>query len=203
MPKPFGAFWFAGLMDSFGCVEKKIKAVIARSRVPEDPAHSRNTLKWLLKLKPDADMALKIAALGHDIERAVEGEKVQKTIFKDFNSFKKAHALNSARIIKAVMAECQVPPDVSRDVYELISKHETGGDPRSDLLQDADSLSYFEVNLPLYFKRNGWDETLRRSLWGLKRLSPRAREILPAFHYRDEELDRLIKAVFREAGQSH
>ncbi len=37
--------------------------------MPEDPRHAENTLDWLLKLKPDADEALQIAALGHDIER--------------------------------------------------------------------------------------------------------------------------------------
>ena len=52
-----------------------------------------------------------------------------------------------------------------------------GGDPRSDLLKDADSLSYFDVNLPLYFERNGWQETHRRCVWGYRRLSERARSM--------------------------
>ena len=37
------------------------------------------------------------------------------------------------------------------EVSRLVEVHEVGGDPRSDLLKDADSISYFDVNLqPIY-----------------------------------------------------
>ncbi len=49
---------------------------------------------------------------------------------------------------------------------------------RYDLLKDADRLSYLDVNLPLYFERNGWQETHRRCGWGYLRLSPRASSIV-------------------------
>ena len=63
-------------MDDIDCLKNRIEEVIKKSLVPEDPFHSKNTLKWLLKLNPDADEALKIAALGQDIERAIEERKV-------------------------------------------------------------------------------------------------------------------------------
>ena len=50
-------------MDKISLVKRKIEEVIKGSSVPEDPIHSKNTLEWLLKLKPDADESLKIAAL--------------------------------------------------------------------------------------------------------------------------------------------
>ena len=65
-------------MDKINLVKRKIEEVIKGSSVPEDPIHSKNTLEWLLKLKPDADESLKIAALGHDIERADEKQKVRR-----------------------------------------------------------------------------------------------------------------------------
>ena len=65
------------MIDGIKRVKKAIEAVVAESSVPEDPLHSKNTLSWLLKLKPDADEALQIAALGHDIERAIERRKVR------------------------------------------------------------------------------------------------------------------------------
>jgi len=148
-------------------------------------------------MKPDADESLQIAALGHDIERAVEGSKVLKADFADFEAFKSAHALNSARILKAIMFECKAPEDMVNEVYRLVALHETGGDPRSNLLKDADSLSYFEVNLPFYFRRHGWEETLRRSVWGYQRLSPRAQSIVTGFRYSDAEPSRLLEAVLR------
>ena len=46
-------------MDKIDRVKKKIEEIIKKSSVPEDPIHSKNTLQWLLKLKPDADEALK------------------------------------------------------------------------------------------------------------------------------------------------
>jgi len=65
-------------MHSPDCVRKRIEAVISGSSVPEDAPHSKNTLQWLLKLQPAADEALQIAALGHDIERAVNDRKVRR-----------------------------------------------------------------------------------------------------------------------------
>jgi len=70
--------------------------------------------------------------------------------------------------------------------------HETGGDPRADLLRDADSLSYFDVNLPLYHAREGDEETLRRCIWGIRRLSPRARTLLERMVQPDEHLRRIV-----------
>ena len=64
-------------MDKISLVKRKIEEVIKGSSVPEDPIHSKNTMEWLLKLMPDAGESLKIAALGHDIERAIEKRKVK------------------------------------------------------------------------------------------------------------------------------
>ncbi len=52
--------------------KQEIRRVIAGSSVEEDPRHAENTLEWLLKHEPDADEALQIAAMGHDIDRAIE-----------------------------------------------------------------------------------------------------------------------------------
>ena len=166
-------------MPSLARAERRIAQVIAGSDVPEDPRHSRNTLDWLLRLDPNADPALRIAALGHDIERAVEVRKVRRADFTDYDAFKAAHARNSAAMLGGILRECGVGAEtLTREVHRLVCIHEVGGDLRSDLLKDADSLSYFDVNLPLYFERNGWQETHRRCVWGYLRLSPQARSIV-------------------------
>jgi hypothetical protein len=74
------------------------------------------------------------------------------------------------------------------EACRLVEVHEVGGDPRSDLLKDADGISYFDVNLPLYGRREGWAEAKRRSRWGYGRLSPRAREIVMEIGYEEEAL---------------
>jgi 3-hydroxyacyl-CoA dehydrogenase len=79
-------------MKEIECVKKKIEKIIKNCLVSEDPIHSKNTLEWLLKLKPDADEALKIAALAHNIERAIEKRKVKRKDYRDYDKFKNAHA---------------------------------------------------------------------------------------------------------------
>ena len=149
-------------VESIDCVKKKIETIIEKSPVPEDPVHSRNTLEWLLKLKPDTDEALKIAALGHDIERAVEERKVKRRNCKSYDEFKQTHALNSANILVEIMEECNINKELVDDVFYLVQYHEIGGNKRVDVLRNADTLSFFHVNLPYYFVRNGVEETKRR-----------------------------------------
>ena len=190
-------------MDNIDCAKQKIRAVIAGSRVPEDPRHADNTLEWLLRLEPDADQALQLAALAHDIDRAIEEIKVKRTDFDDYDAFKAAHAHNGAEILRSILIRCDVEGDIVDEACHLVEVHEVGGDPRSDLLKDADSISYFDVNLLLYYQREGWAETQRRSLWGYRRLTQRAQEIVKGIEYEEEDLISLMKTVFDRAEKSN
>ncbi|MGB3459500.1 MAG: DUF4202 family protein [Halobacteriota archaeon] len=181
-------------MDNIDCVKKKMEGIIKKSQVPEDPIHSENTLEWLLKLKPDADDALKIAALGHDIERAIAERKVRREDYKDYDEFKEAHASNSAKILAEIMKECKISKKLVDDVVFLVCHHETGGTRRIDILRDADSISFFHVNLPYYFLRNGIEETKRRCLWGYGKLPKNMQEVVVTFNYNDKELESLVMA---------
>jgi hypothetical protein len=179
-------------MDDIDCVKKKIEEIIEKSSVPEDPLHSKNTLEWLLKLKPDADEALKITALGHDIERAIEERKVKREDFSSFDEFKKAHALNSARIMAEIMEECTIGKKLADDIFSLVAHHETGGDEMAEVLKEADTISYFDVNLPLYYARHSVEETKRRALWGYKKLSANLKEVVAKMNYSDKKLASLL-----------
>ncbi len=187
-------------MGSIERVEQRIAELVAASGVPEDPRHSQNTLEWLLELEPDAGAALCIAALGHDVERAIETRKVRREDFADYDAFKAAHARSSADVLREIMRECGVEDEaLTREVHRLVCLHEVGGDPRSDLLRDADGLSFFDVNLPHYFERNGGEETRRRCVWGYLRLSERAMSIAARLAYPSDELKRLMEKAMREA----
>ena len=186
-------------MDSVECTKQKIRAVIAGSKVPEDPLHAENTLDWLLRLEPDADQALQIAALGHDIERALKARKVKRPDFPDYDSFKTAHARVSAEILRGIMEDCGVQQEMAGEVYLLVCRHETGGDSRADLIKNADGVSYFHVNMPLYYQREGWEGTKRRCIWGYDRLSARVKKIVENMAYADEKLTKLLQEAIREA----
>lgn len=189
-------------MDKINLVKRKIEEVIKGSSVPEDPIHSKNTLEWLLKLKPDADENLKIAALGHDIERAIEKRKVRRQDYKDYDAFKDAHALNSANILAEIMQAYDIDKKIIDEVFSLVRHHETGGNGQVNILKDADSISYFEVNLPLYFVRNNLKETKRRCLWGYKRLSDQGKEIVAELNYQNKEIKSLLKVCIDEYDQA-
>ncbi len=181
----------AALPPPLACACRRIREFIRRSRVPEDPRHAENTLEWLLRLAPRADEALQLAALAHDIDRAAP-DKVKREDFTDYDTFKAAHAEHGARLLRAILAHCGVAEPVTEEACRLVRLHEVGGDPRADRLRDADSLSYFDVNLPLYHQREGDAETLRRCIWGVRRLSPRARTLLRGMEQADPHLQALV-----------
>jgi len=189
------------MMDSIECAKRKIRAVISKSGVPEDPVHAENVLDWVLKLRSDADEALQIAALSHDIDRADERRRVRRTDFKDYNAFKAAHANNSAKILKEILHDCHMEQSIIDEACRLVERHEVGGDLRSDLLKDADSISYFEVNLPLYFQREGYEETLKRCIWGYHRLSPKIKEICRNMTYPQYPLVKILKEAIYKASE--
>ncbi len=163
--------------DAIAGARREILEVIERSEVPEDFPHASNTLQWLLKLDPTADQAMQIAALAHDIDRAVTDRKVHRADYPDYDAFKGAHAENSVTLLREILNRHGVEQSIVRETCRLVRLHEIGGCPRSDLLKDADSLSYFDTNLAHYFQREGWAETRRRALWGYRRLSPDARHL--------------------------
>jgi len=190
-------------MDRIEYAKHKIREVIATSRVPQDPMHADNTLEWLLKFDPAADPAMQIAALAHDIDRAVEARKVHRSDFDDYDAFKAEHAQNGAKILREILEDCQVAKPIADEACRLVTLHEVGGDSRSDLLKDVDSISYFDVNMPLYFQREGWDETKRRCVWGYRRLSSQGKEIVKGITYKKQALTRLLNEAIGQAEGKH
>ncbi len=186
------------MLANIECAKQKIRLLIAGSHVPEDPRHAENTLEWLLRLKPDAGEALQMAALAHDIDRAIP-ECIRREEHPDYDAYKAAHARRGARLLRGFLEDCGVESAIVTEACRLVEFHEVGGDPGSDLLQDADSISYFDVNLPFYFQREGWDETKRRSHWGYRRLTPGAQEIVKHIHHEDKVLARLLREVIHES----
>ncbi len=185
-------------MDAIQCTEERIRSIMSRSKVPEDPRHAESTVEWVFRLMPEADRALQLAALGHDVDRAIESRRVRKDCFQSFDQFKAAHALNSSEIVGEILLECGVDEEVRSEVCRLVRLHETGGDERSDVLRNADAISYFQDNLSLYFARNGWEETKRRSLWGFSRISPELQAIVARFSFDSDNLNALLQEVVTE-----
>lgn len=182
-------------MNMLKKIESEIEKIISKSRVPEDQTHSKNTREWLLKLKPEADMSLQIAALGHDIERSMGERKVRREGYTDYDEFKKAHSKSSAKILHEILFIDHIKQTIIDEVTDLVILHEFGGNPEADILKDADSISFFDVNLPFYFQRNSEKETTLRMIWGYKRLSRYAKSIVRNFSYDNAKLEALFQEM--------
>jgi hypothetical protein len=122
-------------------IEEKILEILKQN--PEEYKHAQDTLKWLLVIKPNANKVLRISALGHDIERAINPWKnITENIHSD--EFRKKHANRSANILKDLLEKTDFNKEYIKRIQEIVLKHEWGGDNEQNLLRDADSLSNLE-----------------------------------------------------------
>ncbi|MEA2108090.1 MAG: DUF4202 family protein [Pseudomonadota bacterium] len=156
------------------------------------PLHLERTVNWLLELYPEADEALLIAGISHDIERAFREEKVYRKMFNSDSgfldsSFLDYHQQRSAKIIFDFLQSLNCPTAMSKKVFHLVSHHETGGDFETDLLKDADSLSFFQTNVDLFVtikvKESSVDKVKNKFIWMFERISTlKAKDICSSFY---------------------
>lgn len=183
-------------MEKFEEIKKEIEEIIKQSPVPTDMLHSESTLKWLLVLKPDADQALQIAALGHDIERSVfRITDANLEDMKNYEQARKEHSMRSVKVISELLEKHNFEKEFIDKIQLLVERHETGGDEESDILRDADSIAFFEHNVPVYLKRNGKEKALFKIKYMFKRVSDKAKNIIGNVNYQDKEISDLIKEV--------
>ena len=151
--------------------------------------HFDRTVYWLQQLKPDADEALLIAGISHDIERAYRDPKegFGKTVRRFIESAELArHSEEGADIIAELLEKEGASKDFIERVWHLISKHEVGGDADQNLLKDADSLSFVENNSQIFISRLdtlGYEAVREKFDWMYNRISdPKAKEIATPFY---------------------
>ncbi|HZP55645.1 MAG TPA: DUF4202 family protein [Candidatus Saccharimonadales bacterium] len=151
--------------------------------------HFDRTVFWLKQLSPDADEALLIAAISHDIERASRlssdsiGRAERGFLDKNDNTY---HQEKGAEIVGEFLAQSGGSDQLITRVKHLVSKHEYGGDADQDLLKDADSLSFLENNAPIFLKRLdklGYGKIKDKFDWMYDRISdPKAKKIAKPFY---------------------
>lgn len=156
--------------------------------------HSRRTVFWLLKLMPDADEALKIAALAHDIERISPPPPLERMVAGSAKGwmdpeFLHRHSKKGADIIAEVMSRLEADPEMIERVKFLVAGHEFSGTNDQNMLKDADSVSYFENNverfLQLRVKRFGKEKVRAKFKWMYSRItSEKAKRIAEPWYQR-------------------
>jgi NADPH2:quinone reductase len=114
--------------------------------------HLARTREWVLELDPDAGEALELAAVLHDIERAFPADEdpFDPNAAPGSGGYDEWHQRRSAEIAARWLRKQGAPDALTADVGALIRVHETGGSPRADVLQAADSLSFLETQTDLF-----------------------------------------------------
>jgi hypothetical protein len=157
--------------------------------VRADYNHALDTWQWLLRLDPDASLALQLAALFHDIERLDSEADVRvEQHAADYVAFKQRHAARGAEKACAVLAPCGVDAKTLDRVAELITEHERRSAEEDEvaLLNDADALSFFSLNSTGFADYYGPAHTRRKLSYTLARLGTAARVHLPSIHLRSD-----------------
>ncbi|OGM28319.1 hypothetical protein A2962_00550 [Candidatus Woesebacteria bacterium RIFCSPLOWO2_01_FULL_39_61] len=120
--------------------------------------HLVRTGYWVKRLYPEADDALIIAAISHDIERAYKkGGKPPSPEGKgakwDDPVYDKWHSERSAGFVSEFLRKEGAAESMIKEISKLISHHEHGGWREADFLRDADSLSFLEINVDMFISR--------------------------------------------------
>ena len=183
-------------MSKYKEIKKKIDELTKKAPHEIEYVHSQSVLKWVLKLKPNTDVALKIAALGHDIDRSVSG-RIKAGDFGSYEEYKKQHALRSAKIISELMGKLNFDKKTLEKTRFLIENHEVGGGGDVEILKEADSLSFFENNLKHYKKINP-DYVKDKIRFMYDRLSKKARKMVLEIKFQNEELKNLVMETTSE-----
>ena len=165
-------------MERFECLAKQVYEILKKSELDLEIPHAKNTLKWIFKMKPNPSEALMIAAIGHDIERGYPPRVKQKE-GEAFDELKARHSKRSAEKMTILMKKLGYDLSTIDAVVDLVLKHEVGGTEDSDILMDADSISYFDPeNLEYYAQRKTPEEVKYQIEYKFNRCSKRAQKYI-------------------------
>jgi len=159
--------------------------------------HLEKTVYWIKQLKPDADEALLISAIAHDIERAFRKQDVEDKKHSHSYAdpeFFRTHVERGADIMAEFLKKEGAEQTLIDKVKILISNHEEGGNDDQNLLKDADSISFFENNVSAFLTRLvskvGKEKVKEKFDWMFNRMtSERAKQI--ARHWYEEAITKL------------
>ncbi len=178
--------------NRFKVFQKTVIELLGKG-LAEDSGHALNTLQWLLHLESSAAEGLCCAALAHDLERAVD-PRISRRNSEGFKEYKQRHAERSAQIVAPLLLQSGYSDQEIADICKLIQTHES--ENANPLLRDADLISFFDYNLPIYLDRHGTELTEQRILENLSGASQRARKIINGL-----EFSVPIRKLYQEALQ--
>lgn len=162
----------------FNKVRQFVNESFKQSGHGENLDHFKRTVYWVKKIKPDVDEPTLIAAYAHDIARAFRRANT-KEMFKDKEfddpEILEEHQKEGARIIGEFLRKENYDKNSIKRIENMVRRHEVGGDEESNLIQAADTISYFENNVEKHIQLIpvlGEDKIKRKIDFMYNRISP-------------------------------
>lgn len=181
---------FDGVLDVLGRVYG------SSDELKADRDHVLDTWQWVLRLSPDAGLAVQIAALFHDVFRLSANAR-ERTEHRVPDEQALADARRSARVadVFAELADVGVRAEDNQRAREIIfAPSRRGGDPEVLLLDDAEALSFLSLGSSVYSDYFGVAQTRRKVAFTLSRLGAAARAKLELVRLRPD-IERLLREV--------
>jgi hypothetical protein len=111
---------------------------LGRPRARAHYQHSLDTWQWVLRLAPEADLAVQVAALFHD---------------GDDPAFEEASLTGGEERTRALLSELEVDAATRERACELVTRQERPGcEAALALLDEADALSCFSLHSPGFLR---------------------------------------------------
>lgn len=191
------------------CKEYKDRKGIMQGIAGENN-HALDVLNWVEKLNPKASIALKLAALFHDIDRVVTPEvgggfKGDRNS-KEYLQHKKNHARRSAEFIIPLLKKNKVVSGVilKKTLFLIIHHDDTGeevakiNDIELNYLVSADSFAFFTSIAPKLFKAEGIERIKDKIRFMVDKLPDFARQLLRQQQLKNKIFNDLKNEIIEE-----
>jgi hypothetical protein len=133
----------------FDCLLERHRALhdMSRARGRAHYQHSLDTWQWVLRLNPDAELAVQVAALFHEVEGPL---------------FEGATPARSADMTRELLADLGVESSTRDRVCRLLTRHERASEEAErELLDEADTLSFFSLHTSDFLRCFGTEHARR------------------------------------------
>jgi hypothetical protein len=141
----------------FDCLLERHRLLhdLSRARGRAHYQHALDTWQWVLRLDPEAELAVQVAALFHEVEGPL---------------FEGASAARSADMARELLAELGMETSLREQVCRLLMRQERASEePARELLDEADSLSFFSLHASDFLRAFGPEHVRRHGVSALAR----------------------------------
>jgi hypothetical protein len=168
---------------------------------PAELAYADNVERWIVRIEPGADQALRLAARCQHLERWA----VPRTSFPEgrdgYFSWRRSLYVRQAEGARRYLSEAGVSPSVAADIAIWVSKTGLKTNPGTQALEDAAVLVFLETEVEAFhaqhaeYPREKFIDILKKT-W--RKMSPRAQELALTL-----ELPASVAPLVREAVLGH